>query len=130
MDSRQIALDLLVQGFSVIPLKPEEKTPLIPWKEFQSRLATPQEVASWYDKEPNAGVAIVTGSISNVVAVDCDVPEIVARQRLDAAGLPLPATLVNATPRGGHHLYRAPGRFESDRGLYCVRPRPQRRQLH
>src|SRR2546425_1190519 len=100
MNSRQIALDLLAEGFSVIPIAPNTKKPLIPWKEFQSRHATPAEVASWRVMEPNAGVAIVTGRISNVVAVDLDVADAVARQRLAGGGLSLPPTRVHRTPRG------------------------------
>lgn len=59
-------------GWSVIPLKPKEKTPFFPWAEFQKRKATPNEIKSWFIKTPTANIGIVTGSVSRLVVVDLD----------------------------------------------------------
>jgi hypothetical protein len=49
------------------------KTPcIIGWKEFQNRLPTEQEVSGWFDENPDANVAIITGKISNLVVFDLD----------------------------------------------------------
>ncbi len=67
-----IASFYLSFGWSVIPLKPHSKHPLVKWKEFQSRLATEDEVENWKRQFPKANIAIVTGKISNLVVLDID----------------------------------------------------------
>ena len=70
------ALQLLEQGFSVIPLgtiekdKSGKKVIQYPysWKKFQSTRASVDEVKSW--KAPNLG--IVTGEVSGLLVLDCD----------------------------------------------------------
>lgn len=48
------------------------KQPLIDWKQFQSRLASDDEITSWFTSYPEANVGIVTGKISNLTVVDID----------------------------------------------------------
>lgn len=59
-------------GCSVIPLLPREKRPALPWREYQHRRPTPQELAAWFgDGRHNVG--IVCGEISgNLVVLDFD----------------------------------------------------------
>ncbi|MEA2082829.1 MAG: DUF3987 domain-containing protein [Thermodesulfobacteriota bacterium] len=66
------ALEFIEQDFSIIPIEPRGKKPLIPWEEFQNRIATEEEVERWFEKWPDANIALVTGGISGVVAIDCD----------------------------------------------------------
>lgn len=97
------ALHLLSLGYSVIPLKPKSKEPLIPWKEFQSRLATSNEVKDWFQKTPTANIGIVTGKVSCVAVVDLDGPDGLA----SALKLGLSSSLVSLTGNGKqlwHHL--------------------------
>lgn len=68
----EMALELLDRGLSVIPVKPKDKTPLIAWKEYQSRFATEEEVTQWVEKYPNMNIGVVTGEISGVVVADAD----------------------------------------------------------
>ena len=58
-------------GFSVIPVKPN-KTPYVQWTKFQTTRATPEEITAWWAKWPKASVAVVTGQVSSMVAVDID----------------------------------------------------------
>jgi hypothetical protein len=65
----EVALDLIAAGYSVISvsLTPERfKQPLIQWKEFQDRLASPEEIQRWFTACPDAGIALVTGQLSGV----------------------------------------------------------------
>lgn len=89
----------MTKGFSVIPVG-SDKVPLIKWREFENRIAEPEEIEAWFKKWPNANIGIVTGKISNITVVDIDVkdtphmsPEI------------FPATHTVDTPSGGSHLY-------------------------
>ena len=63
------------EGYSVIPINPNSKKPLIGWTEFQTRKATPEEITKWWKKWPDAKVAIVTGKISGLTIVDIDSKE-------------------------------------------------------
>jgi hypothetical protein len=67
------ALQYAKFGFSVIPISPGQKNPpLIPFKEYQTRCATPEEIAEWWIKWPDANVGIITGKISDLTVVDLD----------------------------------------------------------
>ena len=59
-------------GWSIIPVEPKGKKPLIEWKEFQTRRASEVELRSWLQKWPEMNLGIVTGNISNLVVVDLD----------------------------------------------------------
>jgi len=68
----EYALRYLDLGLSVIPLKTMSKEPLIPWKEFQERLPTKEEVREWFKGKDN-NIGIICGSISgNLVVIDFD----------------------------------------------------------
>lgn len=101
MNKHQIALlDAAVQyhrlGFSMIPIAPKGKTPLIEWKEFQSRRATIAEVEQWVLAHPDMNLGLVTGSVSGVAVVD-----------IEAGGNTknYEATATVRSGRGGYHLY-------------------------
>lgn len=83
-------------GWSVIPLKPNSKEPLIPWQEFQKRLPTEQELMKWFQEEKN-NIGIVTGEISGLSVVDVDglLPDLLN-------GIHSPITVKT---RRGSHLY-------------------------
>jgi hypothetical protein len=69
------ALEYLGRGFAVVPQLPRAKHPCLRWKEFQTRLPTEEELRRWFRRWPKAGVAIILGRVSNVLAVDVDGPE-------------------------------------------------------
>lgn len=66
------ALRYLALGFSVIPLRPNGKEPLIKWEEYQKRRPTEAEVRAWWTNTPNANIGIVLGKVSGVIVVDVD----------------------------------------------------------
>lgn len=97
-------------GWSVIPVRPRDKRPLIAWDRFQSEAATEAEIADWYTRWPTANIGIVTGMTSDLVILDVD-PTHGGEGSLDdleARHGKLPRTLEVATGGGGRHLYFRP----------------------
>jgi len=92
---KEAALDYLKKGLSVIPIGTDKK-PLFPWKIYTERKPKKEEIEKWWTDNPTAGVAIVTGKISNLTVVD-----------VEYGGLSdyLPATLTIRTGGGGAHFY-------------------------
>jgi len=98
------ALAYRSMGWSVIPVGPD-KRPLIKWLEFQSRVASEDEVMDWWQTYPEANVGVVTGKISGLTVVDIDSEE--GQKNLSAyipEGIVTPKAITN---RGGYHLYFA-----------------------
>lgn len=103
-DPLDTALRYLGLGFSVIPVKARDKRPaLASWKEFQTRRATEDEVRSWF-KNHDLNVALVTGAVSRIVAVDADDADAVAWMQAHH-----PSTMRARTGKGAHFLFRHPG---------------------
>jgi hypothetical protein len=93
------AVEYLQRGWSVIPINPRTRTPIIDWTEFQTRRATLEELQKWWKKHRDAGVGIVTGKISRLVVVDIDSPE--ALENIHQ----WPETYRVDTPKGCHLYY-------------------------
>jgi hypothetical protein len=111
----ELALQLLGRGLSVIPVpRPRSgvptgqpgdgKVPIIAWREFQDRPATPAELErpEWFGGIP-MNIAIVTGAISGIVVVDIDDKTAL---RLWTRNRPETPWQVQ-TGSGGWHLYYA-----------------------
>jgi hypothetical protein len=106
------ALAYAKRGWSVVPVVPRDKRPLIPWREFQGRIATDLEIRGWYRRWPEANVAIVTGAVSRLVVLDVDPRHggDDSLRDLERAHRPLPSTIESITGGGGRHVYfRHPG---------------------
>ena len=90
------------QGFSIVPVTGLAKAPpLIKWDVYQTRQPTSEESDSWWEKWPDANIAIVTGKVSGISVVDLD-----GEQGMrSAAPLNLPSTLTVTTPKGRHLYY-------------------------
>ena len=101
------ALAYLDRGWSVIPLRPRDKTPLITWREYQERLPTRDEVQSWWACWPNANVGVVTGGVSGIVVLDLDGEE--GEEEVRRRGVPRTPTVMTGK---GWHLYFAHPGFE------------------
>lgn len=102
------ALAYLKRGFSVIPVpRPDAthdgKVPAIAWRDYQTRRPTEAELRAWFRTEQN--IAILTGAISDLVAVDLD-----SREALRWWARHRPYTpWQTQTSRGFHVFYRHPG---------------------
>jgi len=125
------ALKYAELGFSVIPVQ-KNKKPYVSWEKYQHEKATPDQIREWWQKYPNANIAIVTGGISGLNVVDID-----SQKGMEILNKMLPDSLVtpiSRTPRGGWHYYHqsqnglsnAIGFIEGvdfrGQGGYCIAP--------
>ena len=100
MNFSDVALIYLQHGWSIIPLK--GKRPLIPWRIYQSRRPTEEEVYEWGERWPETGIGIVCGRVSGGLDVlDIDDPDL-ASQLIESN---IGATRLAKTPSGGLHIY-------------------------
>lgn len=85
------------------------KQPLVSWRDYQKKRATPDEVRAWFEKWPNANVGIVTGQISNLVVLDIDRAHHGEDSLADMETRhgPLPETVTALSGGGGRHFYFA-----------------------
>lgn len=106
------ALGYLARGWSVLPVRPRDKRPLIAWERLQDEPPTEAEAGAWFARWPEANVGIVTGTVSGLVVLDVDAAhgggDSLAALERDHG--PLPPTVEAVTGGGGRHLYfRHPG---------------------
>ncbi|GIX28659.1 MAG: DNA replication protein [Burkholderiales bacterium] len=97
----------LARGWSVVPVEPRGKRPVVPWAEFQRRLPTEDELEAWFRHRGNSNLAIVTGAVSGLVVLDVD-PRHGGEQSLaalEARHGGLPVTVEATTGGGGRHCY-------------------------
>ncbi|MBI3043464.1 MAG: bifunctional DNA primase/polymerase [Betaproteobacteria bacterium] len=108
-DCLAAALRYLERGWSVIPIEPRSKRPVVSWLDFQSRRPTRAEVMHWFQQRPDANVGIVTGAVSGLVVLDVDDRHggSESLSRLELSHGPLPLTAEALTGGGGRHLYFA-----------------------
>ena len=106
---RECALAYAARGWSVIPIEARGKRPLAAWLEFQSRRATPEEIATWYGRWPDANVGIVTGRVSDLLVVDIDARHggAASLAAIESEHGPVARTVQAATGGGGRHYYFA-----------------------
>jgi hypothetical protein len=114
----QAAARYLAGGWSVLPLRHGDKRPLIRWEMLQQARADAATVEQWFARWPNANVGIVTGEISNLIALDVDPKHggDDSLAELERRFGPLPETVEARTGGGGRHLYFAhPGAIAPNR---------------
>jgi hypothetical protein len=99
----------LARGWSVLPLRPHDKRPLIVWEYLQHARPSEQEVDEWFRRWPDANIGIVTGEISNLIVLDIDPKHggDAALEQLEGRFGPLSPTVEAVTGGGGRHLYFA-----------------------
>jgi KaiC/GvpD/RAD55 family RecA-like ATPase len=118
------------RGWSVIPLKPKSKEPLIKWAEYTERLPTDVELCEWFASSRN-NLGIVTGRISNFVVLDVDGQQ----GEQSAQEFALQSTTIALTGKGKQYFFRPPNNMianavrvrpgldiRSDRGYICAPP--------
>jgi hypothetical protein len=62
--------DYMGRRWSIIPIRPGDKRPLVRWEEFQHRRPTAVETRDWFRTWPDAGIAIVTGMVSGLARIE------------------------------------------------------------
>ena len=112
----QQALGYQKRGMSVIPLKPEDKRPLLAsWKDYQRKQLGIADLKGFWKEAPEANIGIVTGAISGITVVDVDGDEGV--ESLSKAGIRLPETYTVKTPNGWHFYYKYNNLFKTGAGF-------------
>jgi hypothetical protein len=112
------ALDYGRLGWSVIPITSRGKRPLIRWQVYQHRRPDVTEIAEWFQRWPDANIAIVTGIVSGLVVLDLDPRHggEASLAQLERAHQPIVETVEARTGGGGRHLYFAhPGEILRNR---------------
>lgn len=111
--SKEAALAYQRAGYSVMPIVPRGKRPLLDsWLEYQRRLPTEAEIEQWWDIWPTANVAIITGKLTGKLVVDIDPKH---GGKPDQILAQAPTELVTKTGSGGLHLWYA---YPEDGDLY------------
>ena len=102
------ALAYADRGWPVFPCKPGAKEPATSHG-FRDATTDPDKIAWWWRRQPEANLAIATGSPGpDVLDVDQHGPAgngFSALNRLKTAGLLEPAGTIVSTPSGGLHAY-------------------------
>src|SRR5258708_21255960 len=104
MNTMLAALNYLRLGYSVIPLKPLSKEPLIPWLDYTKRLATETEISKWFSMGSN-NLGIVNGDSSGFDVLDVD-----GKIGADSIRpLKVSSNMIAKTGKGIQYMYRATG---------------------
>lgn len=61
----------VANGWSVFPLPPKTKEPVVKWGQYRERYATDAELVAWF-QDTNAGIGIACGRLSNLSVLDAD----------------------------------------------------------
>jgi hypothetical protein len=103
------ALEYLRRRWSVIPIHPADKRPRVRWQEYQYRPANETTLKDWFQRWPDANVAVVTGLVSGVIVLDIDVAHggDSSLAELERRHGTLPASIEAITGGGGRHVYFA-----------------------
>ncbi|MSS73944.1 MAG: bifunctional DNA primase/polymerase [Candidatus Latescibacteria bacterium] len=86
-------------SWSVIPVEPKGKRPLVQWEAYQRERASEDQIRAWWTEHPTANIGIVTGEVSGIVVLDIDGPE--GAKSLEQQP-ELEPTAMSATSRGTH----------------------------
>ena len=97
------ANEYLDSGWSVLPVKPEEKRPYMTnWLQYNRTRVQKNVMENWFTNLTGAGIGIVTGKISNLVVLDvesyCPTP-------IEELLKKYPTQMVSRTGSGGYHLF-------------------------
>lgn len=103
MDLLEYANKYVSNGWSVLPVRPDEKRPFMTnWRQYMHQKADLQTVTSWFTKLNSAGVGMVTGKVSNMIVLDvennCPFP---IKDILEK----YPTQLISKSGSGGYHLF-------------------------
>lgn len=104
----QIARAYDALGVNVLPVRPGDKSPMVPWKAYQDERTT-RYLESWFAGygSDQVGFWVLCGRISGLVVVDCDDVES-ARWVRDLLGDRVESTWIAKTAKGYHLWFAYP----------------------
>jgi hypothetical protein len=104
------ALRLAARGLAVFPCKPRDKTPATAHG-LKDATTDAGVIRQWWQQEPYFNIAVATGAVSRVFAVDIDgLDAEFELRKLEAENGELPATVASITARGRHLFFSWPDR--------------------
>ena len=93
-----------VYGFSILPINPQDKKPLVAWLPYQQEKASEEVIRGWWKKFPLSMVGIITGKLSGVMVLDGDSDDSIKKiESLLPDGF---ITVSCTTPRGQHWYFK------------------------
>lgn len=103
MTVNELAAEYVDNGWSVLPVRPDEKRPYMTnWLQYTKTKAPKDMVEGWFNNLSGAGVGAVTGRISNMVVLDvehnCPYP-------IEELLRKYPTQMVARSGGGGYHLF-------------------------
>jgi hypothetical protein len=110
-ETLRLARSYAALGWSVVPVRPGEKLPAVPWAQYQRAPASDGSLEDWFGSG-GYGIGLVQGAVSNTLVLDFD-GELgqQTKRALEAQHGPFPPSPVALTPGGGEHvILRHPGR--------------------
>lgn len=103
MTVNELAAEYVDSGWSVLPVRPDEKRPYMTnWLQYTKTRAPKSMVEGWFNNLTGAGVGAVTGRISNMVVLDVEkscpfpVEELLKKY---------PTQMIARSGGGGYHLF-------------------------
>ena len=107
LTAKEAAIEYAKRGWGVIATSPGAKIPVAD-KELQpngskSWTKDPEHIEKLFTLYPKAGVAIVTGEVSNLTIVDLDSKDVMPK--LEEAGLKIPKDAYRVKTPRGYHIY-------------------------
>lgn len=109
------ALQASKEGWSVIPLHSNKKTPARPWKQRQVEPFNPDNIKEMWATDPDYNIGIVTGRLSGISVLDVDGKK--GFDSLNDAGISLPKTFTVKTKRGFHYYYQYHPDIQNSNGI-------------
>lgn len=101
------ALDYASRGWPVFPCKPGGKTPITS-SGFKNATTDAEIIKGWWQRDPNANIAIATGRGSGLIVLDVDVKNgQPGRESLEELQRECGTLITRSakSPSGGFHLY-------------------------
>jgi hypothetical protein len=105
MTIREFAKQYVGMGWSVIPVLANAKRPAVTWKSYQTNIPDEATLDHWFAYGTGYGIAVVTGSVSELLVLDCDNNNAVQ----DAIRRGIPDTPTALTSKGQHFYFRYSG---------------------
>jgi hypothetical protein len=96
----------------MLPVDGESKEPLCAWRAFTERLPDAFDIHNWTMRFPKAGIAVITGPISDLLVLDADGPDAIAE--IERRGIPktpmvrTPGNPAKGRPEGLHCYFKHP----------------------